>query len=293
MREEIEDTEESGEADKLTAVDENEVYCSQFAEDDNDSGEETATSSWRDDILDNCLRWLDDLQETPLLVETEEQPDLYSFYEELCVLRNEFKKNSRRSHETFLKFGEHLGEFDGVMASLAQRLENSARDQENMEFLARQQLLLQIVEIHERMRRFEEKLREIKSPPRAPEAARPGLWARMLGRDAPEGGKGKRKDRKKQREQTERQVTQDIPANVIDGFFLTMSHFDEFLVIAGVRRTATAGAPFDPSVMMAVGVVATDACLPNTVVEEISSGYLYGNNVLKLAKVTVSKQKEQ
>ncbi len=292
MHEEIEEPEESREVDDFTAAGENETCRPPFTEDD-DSGEETeATVSWRDEILDNCLRWLDDIQEAPCLVETEEQPDLYSFYEELCVLRNEFKKNSRRTHETFLKFGENLGEFDTVIASLAQRLENIARDQENMEFLARQQLLLQIVEIHERMRRFDEKLKEINSPPPppAPEAARPGFWARMVGREAPEGGKGNRRDDKKQ---TERPAAQDVYAGLSDGFSLTMSHFDEFLVRAGVRRPAAAGAPFDPSVMMAVGVVATEACLPNTVVEEISGGYLYGNNVLKLAKVTVSKQKEQ
>ncbi|MEK7827443.1 MAG: nucleotide exchange factor GrpE [Thermodesulfobacteriota bacterium] len=132
----------------------------------------------------------------------------------------------------------------------------------------------------------------------------------MLGRD-----KGKRKDQKKQIgqidqvNQADRQAKQDIwghdaaswrghdaascPHNVIDGFFLTMSHFDEFLARVGVRCTTTIGAPFDPSVMIAVGAVDTDACPPHTVVEEISAGYLYGDHVLKLAKVTVSKQKEQ
>jgi molecular chaperone GrpE (heat shock protein) len=110
----------------------------------------------------------------------------------------------------------------------------------------------------------------------------------------------KREDQDKQVNQTNRQAKPDkwghdaasCPHSVIDGFFLTMSHFDEFLAGVGVRRTATTGAPFDPSVMIAVGAVATDACPPHTVVEEISGGYLYGDHVLKLAKVTVSKQKE-
>jgi molecular chaperone GrpE (heat shock protein) len=44
--------------------------------------------------------------------------------------------------------------------------------------------------------------------------------------------------------------------------------------------------------MIAVGTVETDAFPPNTVWEEISGGYLYGEHVLKLAKVTVTKRKE-
>lgn len=291
MHEEIEEMEESRDWNEFAEVN------------DNGGGEPAATPPWQDKILDNCLRWLEDLQEEPVLAETEEQPDLYSFYEELCVLRSEFKKNSRRSHETFLQFGEHLGEFKGVMTSLAQRLDNLTKEQENTEILARQGILLQIVEIHERMRRFDEKLKEMNSPPPAPEAARPGLWERMLGRGkgtpcskVSPRDKGKRKDQKKQIgqvNQADRQAKQDIPAGVIDGFFLTMSHFDEFLARVGVRCTTTTGAPFDPSVMIAVGAVATDTCPPHTVVEEISGGYLYGDHVLKLAKVTVSKQKEQ
>ncbi|PIV01095.1 MAG: nucleotide exchange factor GrpE [Syntrophobacterales bacterium CG03_land_8_20_14_0_80_58_14] len=299
MHEEIEEMEEPRELNKFAEVNELEKV--------NDDGgiEPAATPPWQDKILDNCLSWLEDLQEEPVLAETEEQPDLYSFYEELCVLRNEFRKNSRRSHETFLQFGEHLGDFKGVMTSLAQRLDNLTKEQENTEFIARQGILLQIVEIHERMRRFDEKLKEMNAPPpRGHLAARPGLWERMLGRGkVSPRDKGKWKDHKKQIgqvNQADRQEKQDMwghdaascSHSVMDGFFLAMSHFDEFLAGEGVRCTPTTGAPFDPAVMIAVGVVATDTCPPHTVVEEISGGYLYGDHVLKLAKVTISKQKE-
>ncbi|MEK7242648.1 MAG: hypothetical protein AAB112_00565, partial [Thermodesulfobacteriota bacterium] len=155
----MEEMEESGELNKFAEVNEFEEV------NDNSGVEPAATPPWQDKILANCLSWLDNIQEEPVLAETEEQPDLYSFYEELCVLRNEFRKNSRRNHETFLQFGEHLGEFKGVMTSLAQRLDNLTKEQESTEFLARQGILLQIVEIHERMRRFDEKLKEMNTPP--------------------------------------------------------------------------------------------------------------------------------
>jgi len=108
-----------------------------------------------------------------------------------------------------------------------------------------------------------------------------------------QGNRANRNDRKDVQDHRELQAGPSIPAGIIEGFSLTMSHFDEFINRVGVRRTTTTGAAFDPSVMMAVGAVATDTCPPHTVVEEISGGYLYGDHVLKLAKVTVSKQKEQ
>ncbi len=258
------------------------IEVSEFEEINDDNGLFAATTPpWQDEILDNCRRWLEDIQEEPDIAGTEEQPDLYSFYEELCVLRNEFRKNSRRSHETFHQFGEQLGDFKGVMTSLAQRLENLTREQESTEILARQEILLQIVEIHERMLRFDEKLQEMNREHLVP-GCPPGLWKRLLGRDWD-----------KQMDQTERQEKQGIHADLREGFFLIMFHFDEFLARLGVRRTATRGTPFDPSIMIAVAAVATDACPPHTVLEEISGGYLYGDHVLKLAQVTVSKQKEQ
>ena len=271
--------------------------------------EPAVTPSWQDKILDNCINWLEDLQEEPVLVETEEQPDLYSFYEELCVLRSEFKKNSRRSHETFHQLGEHLGEFKGVMTSLAQRLENLTKEQENTEFIARQGILLQIVEIHERMRRFDEKLKEFSAPQPPPGDKVLSAKDRVPSQTNWVGAFWRKicscfsQDLSPQSSALSTSSSALSPQHsalcfpqhslVIEGFFLTMSHFDEFLAGAGVRRTTTTGAPFDPSVMVAVGAVATDASPPHTVVEEISGGYLYGDHVLKLAKVTVSKQKEQ
>ena len=84
-----------------------------------------------------------------------------------------------------------------------------------------------------------------------------------------------------------------IPESLREGFSLTLSHFEEFLSSERVSRIKTTGTAFDPAVMIALGTVETDDCPPNTVCEEISGGYRYGEHVLKLAKVTVAKRKEQ
>src|SRR3990172_6662140 len=109
---------------------------------------------WKEEIARNCRRWIDDLQELPPVSPTDEEPDLYSFFEQLCILRSEFKKNSRRSHETFSQFGVHLGEFQSVLDVLTQRIEILAKEQDSAEFLSRQGLLLQMVEMLGRLRWF-------------------------------------------------------------------------------------------------------------------------------------------
>ena len=231
---------------------------------------------WKDEIAENCRLWIENLKDLPAVSVTEEEPDLYSFYEQLCVLRSEFRKNSRRSHETFSRFGDHLQEFQAVLDVLAQRLETLAKEQDSTEFLARQGLLVQMVELFERLRWFGKKLEETRATPRhATEVSMPVFWKR-----------------------TKRFFTgtQKAPGGITDsfgeGFSLTLAHFEEFLSSEGVSRIMAAGTTFDPTVMIAVGTVETDDCPPNTVFEEISGGYLYGKHVLKLAKVTVTKRKE-
>jgi molecular chaperone GrpE len=232
------------------------------------SESEDEKSLWKKDIIDNCRLWLSDLQEAPDISGGEEDdPDLYSFYEQLCVLRNEFRKNSRRSHELFSRFGEHLEEFQGVLDTLMQRTDRLMEGQDSKEILARHGLLLQMVELYERLRLLGGKLDEY--------LISDTIWQRI-------GQWIKRLFTRKR---------QTSAGSMNDGFSLTLSHFEGFLVSEGVSRIQAAGAPFDPSIMVAVGTVETDEVPPDVVFEEISGGYLHGERVLALAKVTVTKRK--
>lgn len=232
--------------------------------------------SWKDEIASNFRLWIENLQEIPSVSIRSEEPDLYSFYEQLCILRSEFRKNSRRSHETFNQFGDHLEEFQVVLDSLAKRLERIGTEQDSTESLARQGLFVQMVELFERLWWLGAKLKENGATSQRDRTVFglnfseriKGLFA---GRQKPPGG---------------------IPDSIREGFSLILSHFEEFLACEGVTRIKTTGMAFDPTVMMALGTVETDACPPNTIFEEISGGYRYGEHILKLAKVTVTTRKE-
>ena len=231
---------------------------------------------WKDEILGNCRLWIENLRELPDVSITKEEPDLYSFYEQLCVLKSEFRKNSRRSHETFSRFGDHLQEFQAVIENFSQRLEMLAKEQDSTVLLARQGILVQMVEIFERLRWFGKKLEETRATSRqAAKVFAPLFWKKIKRFFA--GGQ---------------KSPDSITESFREGFSLILSHFEEFLSSEGVNRIVTTGATFDPAIMVAVGSVETDAYPPNTVFEEISGGYLYGRHVLKLAKVTVTKRKE-
>jgi molecular chaperone GrpE len=229
--------------------------------------------SWKREILDNCHAWLSDLPEMPGLTRSDSanEPDLYSFYEQLCILRNEFRKNSRRSHELFSQFGDHLEEFQSVLDAVTERTERLSHGLDSAQDLARHGLLLQMVELYERLRLFGEKMAEIGISA----AEKPGFGKMIKGlftgkESSPSG----------------------IPGSMQEGFGMILSHFHGFMEKEGVFRIRTTGEPFDPSVMVAVGTVDTADCPSGIVYEEISGGYLYGDQIIMLAKVTVAKSKE-
>lgn len=235
--------------------------------------EQEDVSLWKDEVIKNCRLWIENIREMPVIHEIEEEPDLYSFYEQLCVLRNEFRKNSRRSHETFSQFGEHLEEFQNVLDTMAQRLYTLDRGDEDTKTLAQQKLFLQMVELYERLRRFGEKLKHIRILPKSTtEVSRPGLLDRIglifTNKEVPEDS---------------------ISNSIIEGFSMTLSHFEEFLAREGVSRIDVVGEFFDPSVMIAVGTIEGNDSPADTVFEEIEGGYLYKEAVLKFAKVIVIK----
>ncbi|MEI6125513.1 MAG: nucleotide exchange factor GrpE [Pseudomonadota bacterium] len=230
---------------------------------------EPTPHAWKATLESNFRDWLHRLDEIPGDEESVDGPDLYSFYEELCVLRNEFGKNARRSHETFSRFGDSLASFQDVMQSLSARLERLARDEDAAGRLLNQELFLRIVEMYDRLNRL---LLRLDSPGADTESDTPGMlkriWNVLRGKTSPE----------------------DAPLGSLrEGIAIVVSHFEALLDKEGISKIKTEGSLFNPLFMTAVGTVAADDHGPGMVVEEIAGGYLYGETILKLAAVTVSK----
>jgi molecular chaperone GrpE len=77
------------------------------------------------------------------------------------------------------------------------------------------------------------------------------------------------------------------------GLEIMARQFDQLLEKQGVRAVECIGLPFDPELQEGVGFVATADCTDGCVAEEICSGYMLGDILLKPARVMVARNPDQ
>lgn len=211
---------------------------------------------WKFEIEANYKKWVDQLESSPLAVSSPEEtsrPDLYSFFETLCALRSDVSKSSRRSHETFARFGDTLDGFERAIQEISQRLA-SEKQRGRMPHSVQKQFLTPFAQMLERMDRLAEKLA---NPPKAGFFGSRSKWVA---------------DRTAFKE----------------GFDLLREHFQLLLHDAGIVPIETVGHAFDPAKMKAVAVEHSDSVAHNTVIEELAAGYYLKDEVLKFAEVKIA-----
>lgn len=214
---------------------------------------------WKRVLKENFDQWIEWVSRRGHVEATEKDPpDLESFFQELCILRTEFRKNARRSHETFVRFGETLEKFERLTQSILSRFSELADQKEGEEILSKKRIYLPFVDLFERLKRIESRMAE--SPRRR-------LFFRR------------------------RTLSQRALRGLKESFEILTSHFETLLSSEGISPVETVGRPFDPRLMTAVEVEKTPSVPPGTVVEEFSRGYLFQGHPLKLAEVKVAKEK--
>jgi molecular chaperone GrpE (heat shock protein) len=215
---------------------------------------------WKQDISERIDEWLDRLngEEPADLAPTGEQtPDLYAFFEALCVLRSEVRKSTRRSHDTFVRFGESLTAFESTLQSLTERLGEERQQRDRLERIADRDLLTPFAQMLERLNRLEDRLDR---PPDVGLLSARRRWA-------------------------------DAWSSLRQGFVLLREHYEMLLNEKGVVPMETVGRAFDPKTMKAVAVEESDTLAHNTVIEELAAGYLHKGDVLKFAEVKIAVRK--
>lgn len=219
---------------------------------------------WRRQIEKQCRSWLDSLAEmppaemSPADVDTD-HPGLYDFYAELCAVRHEFRKQSRRTNDGLSRFGGVLDEFEGVISRLQAGLDQAGdAKRQAEEWEKKRAFFLPLVDLYDRFQRLEKRL-----------AVPPPMGFFAAGRRRLQAWE-----------------------NVADGFAILRDHFAALLEKAGVEPLPTIGRVFDPGSMKVVAVEETTAAAPGVVLAEIAAGYRYRGRVLRLAEVKVAKNKE-
>ncbi len=238
--------------------------------------------AWKEEVEHDFKQWMDELTEIPIVKPPPDVPDIYSFYQELCVLRNEIRKSGRRNQDLLTRFGEGLSGFKQTIDEIQDGLCRKDNKERGNSHEGNKPIFLPLVNILERMERLKERL---KSPP-----------GNTISKECHVGGWKARFIRflKKGPPTTSANFDnwEKVWNRLKDGFEITISHLDSLLKKEGVTRIETVGIDFDPALMTAVAVEYTEEHQEYLVLEEISPGFLFNNFIIKLAEVKISKKEE-
>jgi len=78
------------------------------------------------------------------------------------------------------------------------------------------------------------------------------------------------------------------PESILTGARVIHQRLTDLLQAQGVVPYTSAGQPFDPALHEAVDVINTDQATPGVVLNELSHGYRWGDEVLRPARVRVA-----
>jgi molecular chaperone GrpE len=76
---------------------------------------------------------------------------------------------------------------------------------------------------------------------------------------------------------------------MLEGIKLVQKEFHRVLEDSGVKKIETLGRQFDPNIHEAVMAVETDEAPDGEILEEVRSGYMYNDRLLRAAQVRVAK----
>ena len=180
-------------------------------------------------------------------------PDLYSFFEELAALRTEFRKGNRRSAEGFSRFGESVGELQQDISRLRHQLKELGEAKASCDGLSRNTALA-MLDLDDRLQRLREAL---SSPPRTAPSSSADEWPEEW--------------------ESARQAVE-----------MLVDHLAALLDKLGMQPMVTFAKPFDPTLMRAIAREFQQGTPPGEVIAEITRGYLFQGEPLRLAEVIVS-----
>ena len=211
-------------------------------------------------LLDQFSAWLD-TAEPAATAGSDETADLYSIFVELAGMRSELRTESRLVKDALDQFRAVFETLQAGQDTLRHELERARADSANATRAALRPLLLDVVDLRDRL------LAAVKL---AATPARPSLVDSLvdslLRRRPPDGTAWQ------------------------DGLRMTLRRLDQVLADRQVVPLVLQGRPFDPHRARAVGTAPDAGVAEGIVLEEIRTGFLWEDQVLRIADVIVSKR---
>jgi molecular chaperone GrpE len=210
-------------------------------------------------LLDQLRQYLDGFEALPVPAPDpgSAEADLFTVFVELAAIRNEVRTESRLVKEALDQFRTVFGTLQSSHATLEQELKRvQAEARERAQALLRS-LLLDLLDLRDRL----------DAALQAPAAA-PSRWLDRW-----------RKPRAE-------------PEHWREGIGITARRLDRTLAERRVSRIELVGRRFDPRLARAVGTTQQASVGPGIVVDEVRAGYLWDDELLRIAEVIVNKAGE-
>ncbi len=184
--------------------------------------------AWKEGIEHYFKQWMNELTEIPEVKLPPDVPDIYSFYQELCVLRNEIRKGGRRNQDLLTRFGEGLSGFQQTLEEIQDSLCRMDMDNEKRgsRLDGNKPIFLPLVDILERMERLMGRLESSPENILSEERNSGGWKARFI------------RFLEKRSSTTSDNLDNWVKAwnRLKEGFEITISHLDSLLKKEGVKR---------------------------------------------------------
>jgi molecular chaperone GrpE len=218
--------------------------------------QDNVDDSIRQALLDRFSAWLDTAEDAPeTLDDPGEAADLFSVFVEIAGLRTEVRTESRLMKDALDQF---RGVFDTLQAShttLQRELDRARTETRDQRRGALRPLLLDIIDLRDRLT----------AALKMSAAVQPRWHERLWRRQSARGEAWH------------------------EGLQMTLRRFDRVLQDRGVEAMQLLGRPLDPRLARVVGTAVDRTAPEGTVVEEVRAGFLWEEQVLRTAEVTVSK----
>ncbi len=216
-------------------------------------------------LLSRFQTYLDTAELEPELPdEPDEAADLYSVFVELAGLRSEVRTESRLVKDALDQFRAVFAALEASQAGVQQDLDRARADARAQVQAALKPLLLDVIDLRDRLLAA---LKLSAPPPPAPPSWR--FWRRQT--PPPVGGK------------------KASGENWQEGLRITLRRLDQVLLDRRVVPVPMLGQPLDPRRARVVATSADSTAPDGIVIEEVRSGFLWEDQVLRTADVIVSK----
>jgi molecular chaperone GrpE len=209
----------------------------------------------KETLLDQFRDYLDSLDEASQTVDAEgPETDLFTVFVELAAMRNEMRTESRLLKEALDEFRGVFGTLQSSHATLEQELKRAHADSRERARASLRPLLVELLDLRDRL-----------AAGLQPVTERSARWL----------------DRWRTRRP-------DQPESWREGLGITLRRLDRILADRRVVRIETIARRFDPRVGRVVGTSKDVGIGAGIVVEEVSAGFLWDDELLRAAEVIVN-----